>query len=191
MKIIWQGTDSLYLVKFPKQLKWTKIFYIIALRVFAKLGDIITAEHLCCGPLVKKNLVKFGMKKPLIDYASPIHIPQMQKTIHSTFNILYYKINKTRMQQWLYGYDIYLQIKKYYRNEIDINFIEVDGSFHMGNIYPITDLYIRPNRHDGNPRMKREAETYGISTICTLENPDINYFLEHISLKYKLWRKNK
>jgi hypothetical protein len=55
VKMIWTGTDSLYLVRFPKQLKWTKIFYVLVLRIYAKISDFLVQNHYSCGSLVAAN----------------------------------------------------------------------------------------------------------------------------------------
>ena len=181
MKAIWNGTDSLFLVKFPKQLKRTKIFYVFSLRVFARLCDIFAYEHYYLGPLVYRNLCKFGMKKPLILYKSPILDIDIKLESHSGFNVLYYYPKKdTKFNRWLYGFDIYEGLL----NE-GFNFIVVDGSHDMNKIYPVIDVLIRPNRHDGDPRMVRECNKIGIPVIHTYENPSILQFKESLyGIKY-------
>jgi hypothetical protein len=54
-----------------------------------------------------------------------------------------------------------------------MNFIKVDGSQDMSKIYPITDFYLRPNRHDGSSRMIRECEINEIPYYHSTKKPDI------------------
>lgn len=186
MKIIWQGTDSLFLVKFPKQLKWTKIFYVMALRVFAKLTDIFAQEHYACGELVDNNIHKFGMRKKVIRFKDLLLYPaKIQKKQHEGFNVLYYFPKKdTCFNRWLYGYDIYLGllIELIVPN---IHFIVVDGTKDMNAIYPLVDVLIRPNRHDGHPRMIDECILNGIPYIYTKQNPTLEYFKNQILEEYE------
>lgn len=162
MKAIWQGTDSLMLIKFPKQLKWTKIFYVMALRLFAKISDIFVQEHYTCGDRVKQNLQKFGLKKPIVPFRDMMWYPdKIDKKKHDGFNVLYYyPRNNTKFNRWLYGLDLFSQL----RTSIGgvVNFIVVDGTMDMKEIYPIVDFMIRPTRHDGHPRMIDECEVNGI-----------------------------
>lgn len=181
MRIIWQGTDSLFLVKFPKQLKKKKIFYVMALRIFARLTDFFSCEHFACGILVENNLRKFGMKKPIKQYKSPPKFIDIVRQDHSGFNILYYlPKNANAFRKWLYGYDIFLEIEKYFKSCKKWNIFIVDGSYDMNKIYPIIDCLIRPNRHDGISRMISECKEIGIPYIWSQENPDLEYFIEKI-----------
>lgn len=187
MKLIWQGTDSLFLVKFPKQLKRTKIFYVMVLRLFAKLSDIFVQEHYVCGDLVSKNLTKFGMKKRLKQFTDiPFYPDKIAKKPHNGFNILYYFPKKdTKFNRWLYGYDIYQDINNHFKSNSDINFIIVDGTSDMSTIYPIIDLLIRPNRHDGIPRMVEECKLNNIPYLWSNENPDKSMFINTIQSLYE------
>lgn len=185
MRTIWQGTDSLLLVSNPKQLTLKDRYYSIKLRVFARLSDKFAVEHYCCGELVKDNLSKFKMKKPLILFKTPIDKDlKVEKKKHKEFNLLYYFPKKrTKLREWIYGWDIFKEIRKQFP---DINYIIVDGSKDMKEVYPYIDLLIRCNRHDGESRMVEECKMNNIPYIYTKENPSINYFVEEI--KKILWK---
>lgn len=185
MKIIWTGTDSLFLVKFPKQLKWSKIFYVLALRIFARITDIFTQEHYACGELVYKNLTKFGFNKKIVYFKDVLNYDYVVKKTHEGFNILYYFPKRnTRFTRWLYGRDVYENIKKLLNFYSDIHFIEVDGSQDLNEIYPVTDMLIRPNRHDGHPRMVDECMINEIPCVASKQNPMTGYFIFQILNKY-------
>lgn len=185
MKIIWTGTDSLFLVKFPKAQSLRKLPYIMALRIFAKLSDVFTQEHYVCGELVAKNIKKFGMKKKIVFFHDLIkYLDKYEKQDHDGFNILYYIPNLKRFNRWLYGYDEFSKIKEALI-DYDINFIVVDGSLDMAEIYPIIDLYLRPHNHDGQPRIIDECINNEIPFIWFNQKPDVEYCIKEILRHYK------
>ena len=177
MKVIWTGTDSLLLVKFPKEFGWTKIFYIIALRILARLTDLFGEEHFACGDLVEKNLRRFGMRRSIVQFIHPVKYGKLRKKEHKGFNVLYFCPKNSKRNNWIYGYDIFLTLKEALRS---VNFIRVDGGYDLKEIYPLTDLYVRPNRHDGHPRMIEECILNEIPYIWTKENPNVEYFVNEI-----------
>ena len=189
MKIIWQGTDSLYLVAFPKQVRRIKIFYVLGLRIFAKFMDVFAQEHYVCGELTESNIRRFGLKKPIKRFNDVVYYSEkFEKIPHTDFNIIYYypMASDNAFNRWLYGYDIYLKLKEKW----DIHLI--DGKQDMSKIYPVTDLLIRPNRHDGQPRMIDECAVNDIPYIWTNTNPDAAYFNEKITeyeIRYKAQNK--
>ena len=86
--------------------------------------------------------------------------------------------------EWTYGYDIYKKIKKKLWPKID--FIEVYGEEDMNRIYPIVDLYIRPTRSDGRPRMIDECKISKIPYIFSRDgNPDSEEFINEINAYYE------
>lgn len=183
MKAIWTGTDSLFLVRFPKQLKKTKIFYVLALRLFARITDFFAQEHYSCGELVENNLRKFGMKKKIAQFEDILWYPdKIEKKPHEGINVLYYYPKKdTKFNRWLYGKDVFEKIRFYVDRYCEnVNFIVVDGTANMKEIYPIVDILIRPNRHDGHPRMVDECSLNGIKVFSTKENPYFAEFFEKI-----------
>lgn len=185
MEVIWQGTDSLLLIKFPKQMRWWEYWYVIKIRIFARLLDRKTQCHYYHGELVRRNLEKFGMKKPLKHIDSQFKYGKLNRLPHEGFNVLYYFPQKSsEFTKWLYGLDIFLSIRRQLR-EKNINFCVVDGTFDMGIVYPTIDLLIRPNRHDGYPRMVRTCEINGIPFIWTAENPTVEYFVNKIMEIYE------
>jgi hypothetical protein len=182
MKTIWTGSDAMYLLFIPKHFKWYKVFYILTLRLFARLTDFFTQCHYACGPLVEKELKQFGMKKKIIRFKDQFNETKYDKIPHEGFNILYYfPKGNFNHNSWLYGWDIYQELKVLFPYA---NFIEVDGTQDMSQIYPIVDLYIRPNRHDGEPRMVDECKVNEIPFIATLENPVVEEFAEQIEKLY-------
>lgn len=186
MKIIWQGTDSYLLNKFPRQMKWSKIFYVSALRLFAKISDIFAQEHYSCGQRVENNLKRFGIKKPIKQFKDIVWYPnKFKKKAHKEFNVLYYFPSNTKWNRWLYGYDFFIVVKDILAYNQNIRFIVVDGSQDMNKIYPITDFMIRPTRHDGHPRMIDECIINDIPYYYSEDgNPSVIYICRQIIDKY-------
>lgn len=178
MKIIWQGSDSLLLVRFPPQLTWRDYIYAIKLRIIAKIVDRVAQAHYSCGPLVTRNLKRFGVRKPIVYYEDSINTTPIVKKSHEGFNVLYYfPKERTKFREWIYGWDVFCAI----RDKLPyINFIIVDGTHNMNEVYPIVDLMIRPCNHDGHSRMIRECILHHIPYAYTMENPDTDLFILEI-----------
>ncbi len=188
----WTGTDALTLVRNPPgTLIWhTKlILYRIKWKILIRLFD----EHWVNGIHLEKHLRKFGVKKKVLNKETELIYSAVKKINHKGFNILYYcpstpnNLGGMRYINWVYGYDIFLQISK---RIPEANIITVGGEVDMNEVYPIIDLYIRPTRHDGNPRMTRECEINDIPVIKSKNfNPDVNYFVNEI--KKRIQEKGK
>lgn len=179
MKILWPGTDSLMLIDYSMRSRKKRVYWWIFRRVI-RLLEFFADSHLCNAQNVADNLNQFGVRKPIEFIETPLkYTEKFDKIPHNTFNVLYYfpKGGDQKFLKWLYGYDIYEQL----REELPkVNFIVVDGSSDMRDVYPIIDLYIRPNRHDGNSRMVRECEIQNIPYCWSNSNPDINDFRDSI-----------
>jgi len=65
-------------------------------------------------------------------------------------------------QGWKYGIDIIVKIKEQLS---DVNWIKTDETQDMQELYAISDMYIRPTRHDGKPRINVECKLNGIPNI--------------------------
>lgn len=196
MKLIcwWLGTDALTLRVNPpssSRLWYLKLFlYRIKWKLIHRFF-----EHWS----VHKNLVKFlngfGIKDVKINIDPPKYITRDQIP-HDTFNVLYYRPNPVNLGgqdyiDWYYGYEIFKQVKK---NLPFINFIEVDGTQDLKDIYPYIDCYIRPNYFDGMPRMVLEAELLNIPYIWISETdnngilkPSVEKTIKFIEDEYHAW----
>jgi len=164
----WTGTDALKLVMYPPNnnqfLKNCTVFFY---RIFWKFAWKYF-HHYAVSINLKHKLVKFGIppEKIKIEAMHPEYF-DIRKKPHKGFNVLYYRPYPNRgffgpnqkLKDWLYGYDIIQAIKP---KLPFVNWIEVRGDSDMRKIYPVVDLYIRPNRHDGMPRMVLECIRYKI-----------------------------
>jgi hypothetical protein len=174
---LWMGTDALTLVVNPPSdtfLWYIKLFfYRLKWRLLSRIFD----NHYVIHERLKQHLVDFGISEDKIsvkgydnelagirkDYTPP-DSKKYEKVKHEGFNILYYHplpncLGGETYIRWKYGIDIIEQVMNLF---CLCHFIKIDGSQDMSEIYPITDFYLRPSRHDGLPRIILECETNGI-----------------------------
>ena len=169
MKTFWTGTDVLLYYKRPKLYK--KWWYVWAFRLFVKLTDVFCEEHF----VVSEHLIPElkGLKKNIKVLVHPVMNPdKVDRIPHEGINILYlYKPGK--FWEWIYGTDIIEQLIDEYPQ---YNFIRLmsGGKLDVKGIYSVTDLLLRPNRHDGGARMVDECKISGIPYYWSKENPNIN-----------------
>jgi len=173
MKLLWTGTDSLMLVNYSMRSLCKKPYWWM-FRKMTRLMDFFIQSHYCVSENVADNVRRFGTRKPISILVDPAkYTEEFDKVEHNGFNVLYYFPRKgdRKFNEWLYGWDVFLEVKDTFTV---FNFIIVDGSDEMAAIYPITDFYLRCNRHDGQPRMVIECEAQGIPYYWSRTDPDYN-----------------
>jgi hypothetical protein len=137
-------------------------------RVFTKLADIFCEQHYVVSEHLIAELKPLKLKKKisvLVD--PPLHPKKYKKIPHEGFNVLYYRGlgGNQKFKDWVYGKDLIDKLRK----EQNIKIVEVNGRSDMSMIYPLIDFMVRPNRHDGNPRMVMECEINDIPYYWTKE----------------------
>jgi len=202
-RLMFTGSDVLFATrlvggrKFPT--KFSKYFYMLGYTVFIKLCDLfvegfyVVSEHLIdeLRPLRLKSAIKVLVDPPLYD-------EKFVKKAHRSFNILYYRgLGSNQVfKDWVYGYDVMQDVvgnfthdwfnAKKVENILDvvssrgINVIEANGDADMSKVYPFIDVMIRPNRHDGYPRMVIECEKNDIPYYWSKENPNVEDIIKFI-----------
>lgn len=159
----WIGTDAYTLVNDPpsasKLWHWKLKLYRLKWK-FLKRYFTHWAVHENLTIYLKRFGIDAEVRVWPADYPKRI-----EKKPHEGFNILYYRPAKYAnlggwtYLNWYYGHEIFLSVKKYFKNFQDINFIIADGTADdIDDLYAISDIYIRPNRWDGHPRMTQECE---------------------------------
>ena len=178
MKPLWTGSDVLFLIKYPPSKK-RKYIYMFCYRIFAIFLDFFAESHYVVSEHLIPELRKFGIKKDIKVLIDPPLYGKVEKKKHHTFNILYYRPIKSNQKytDWVYGYDIIETVKTLFP---DIHFIGVDGTQDMSLYYPYIDFYLRPNRHDGHPRMVMECEANNIPYYWSKEEPNITEIIYKI-----------
>ena len=178
MNLTWTGTD-VYFLNSIKHVSKRKYPYLFCLRIFTRIADFFVQKHVVVTKHLVSELNQFGLKKPIEVMNNPVlYDNKFNKIKHEGFNILYYRgiRGDQNFGDWLYGKDIAYELKKW----CEFNIIEVNGKEDMSTIYPIIDFYIRPNRHDGCPRMVRECEINDIPYYHSYENPNYNEMIKKI-----------
>jgi len=172
------GTDALTLVINPptsnKLWHIKLIFYRLKWKILHKIFD----NHYIIHERLRVHLLEFGIDPEKISVAkysnekhtgkrrefTPPELVPCKKVKHKGFNILYYHpkpvcLGGEKYIRWKYGIDYVEYMKVIYSY---FNFIRVDGTQNLSEIYPIIDFYLRPSRHDGLPRMNLECEANNI-----------------------------
>ena len=181
MKILWTGSDVMYMLRYPP---FTSIGFklkIFVMRIMVKLMSPFIQEHYVVSENLKDGLYLFGIKNVKVDQTILLHINIYDKVKHNGINVYYYLPcgkNNTKFIEWLYGYDIiqYAMIKF-----PEYNWIRLDGSADMSEVFPIMDFYVRPNRHDGRARLRLECEINKIPYYWSQENPDLEKLCETLT----------
>ena len=175
MKLLWTGSDAYMMIDISKR-KLRKRPYWMIIRLIVKFLDYANIEgHLTNAEWIREELKQFGLKRPIDIMLTPLkYNTPFKKIAHEGINVLYYKPprKEIKWRDWLYGIDFIEKLKEEYKGKV--NFIEVDQSYDMQNIFPIVDLYIRPNRHDGYSRLIRECQIQKIPYYWSHKDPDYN-----------------
>ncbi len=174
----WMGTDALTMWLTPPG---KNILMTVFHRIKMRLLDFFIFQHWVVHPRLIADLQK--SKLDLNKLAVAIHPAKYQENVHkishSGFNILYYDPGGGEYERWKYGIDIIEKIKK---SIINVNWIKIDGKQNLRTIYPIVDLYIRPSRHDGAPRILLECALNRIPAIYSEDGqPDADDFIRKIN----------
>lgn len=153
---VWKGTDALTLCCFPPG---KRIWYVrIVLRRLKWKVIHRFYKHIVVSESLGYYLELFGIHNYNVVADPPISVDGIKKKSHKGVNILYYypgDRGNRYFKRWVYGFDLYQKLLWSFR---DVKFKVVNGSQDMTEVYPIIDGYIRPNRHDGEPRMILECE---------------------------------
>ena len=172
MKLFWMGTDSLMLKDYSMRAFLKKVYWWI-FRRFIRVADYFIDAHYCVSEKVADNVREFGTRKPIKIVQDQCDVRTYKKKAHEGFNVLYYfpSGGDIKFNKWLYGYDIFLQVKELFP---EINFIVVDGTYNMKMVYPFVDFYLRCNRHDGHSRIIMECDINNIPYYWSIDNPSIS-----------------
>src|SRR6056300_657292 len=188
MKLLWTGTDSLMLVDYSMR-KWYKKPYWFAFRILARILDKwFVQEHYVDAEHLVYNLVSFGMGRPIKVVRDQLNHPvAYPKRPHFGYNVIYYNPTNRRggdkeFTRWLYGLDIIEEAKRHTNSFV--NWIELDGYADMSEIYPVADMMVRPNRHDGASRIRQECEINNIPYYWTHKDPILDDLIDTIIENY-------
>lgn len=184
MKLLWTGTDALYQVSFPPFISFRVRLKILYQRILIKLINRYIQEHYVDSNLQKYELEKIGFKNIKVVKDVLKHTKKMQKQDHDWFNVLYYyplreeNFKNKKLIDWIYGKDIFDELVE----RIDgVSWLIVDGTQDMTEVFPITDFYVRPNRHDGASRLRQECKINDIPYYWSQQQPNTNEIIAKIN----------
>lgn len=182
MKLYFTGSDTILLNKFPKQLPRRKIFYVWLYRFFIWLSKFCTEEYWTVHEHLIPEIVRFGIKEDKIKvFQHPYNETKFPKVEHMYFVITYYlPKDSDKWNEWIYGYDIYQVVRSYFWRYNEVKFMVIDGTQDMANVWPVTDFYLRCNRHDGGARLVDEAKVNEVPYYWSYENPSIDEIIQSI-----------
>jgi len=186
MKILWTGSDTMYLVRYPPFIRFRFKVKIFVMRIVVRLMLPFVQEHYINHEILRKDLSRFGILKVKVNdwnkHNSNLGYPEpFEKRKHDGVNVYYYLPsgkNNTKFIEWLYGYDI---IKKAIVLFPQYNWVRLDGTNDMSKEFPIMDFYVRPNRHDASSRLSRECEINSIQYYWSQENPDMEELCKRLN----------
>ena len=157
----WMGSDVLKLSCNPYPKNSLQYYTLYANRIFDFFCKVWVDQNWVVHERLIKPLNDYGIEVDAIVPDDPQKFPGFSKIPHDGINVLYYHPTGGNQfyKDWVYCWDIIEQI--IWQNP-GINFICVTGRMDMAKVYPIIDLYIRPSRWDGMPRMILECQELGI-----------------------------
>jgi len=172
MKLFWTGTDSLMLVDYSMRTFRKKVYWWLFRRLI-RIMDYFIQEHYCDSQFLAVHIEEFGTKRNIKVVPDRLkHTEPYPKEAHDGFTVLLYRPMGAdkKFTSWLYGFDIMDEVKERLPH---VNFLEVHGGNDMKYVYPFVDFYLRPNRHDGASRMRRECDIQNIPYYWSRTNPSV------------------
>lgn len=106
------------------------------------------------------------------------------------FNVLFYVPQTKRYgvnMDWVYGWDI---IRELFKKYPEWNWIWADGKIPKNallEVYHRADVLLRPTRHDGEPRMVREAKKIGVPVVWEPDKMNLKYAEKRLLGVFKIW----
>ena len=178
MKLFWTGTDVLFMNTIPPGTRLRFKIKILAFRYLAKImqsfieANYVVSEHL----LSELNLRKMEVMPDRVKYSQ-----KYKKVRHKGIKVLYYHPkdkNNPKFIRWLYGIDIIDHLKVMFP---EVLWIRADGTMDLSKIFPFVDYYVRPNRHDGHPRLIDECIINEIPYYWSKSDPDSNEIIKGLT----------
>ena len=193
MKIITYivGSQARWLVKtFPTDIR--KIPYITWVKVRAWLLRPFIQEYWVDNAYLLQFVLSFKPTAKTRVISVPMDIRVYPKEPHPYFTILYYYPKREynrKYCRWVYGKDIIEALANHYYPEF--MWVGVDGTKDMSRIMPFVDVYLRPNRHDGTPRLVEECWANGIPYYWSNSEPDMEAIFQFIQFHYEQFKAKK
>ncbi len=172
----WVGSDVLLLHEFPPGRGKLSVFRH---RLLYHLTKLFVTENWITAERLRDEFEACGGKKAFVRYhIEGMLMKKVVKIKHEGVNVAWYVTNSSKSARWKYGVDLVEELMlRFY----DVNWIKLDGTLDMREVFPYLDAYIRPSRHDGRPRLVIECQTQGIPYYWS-ENgePDLDEMFEFV-----------
>lgn len=168
----WMGTDVLTLNIFPPG---KSVFKVLLHRLKMTLLEPFISKHL----FVSERLMNRSRTKK--EQEVVVHQAKHIEKDKKPFVVGYYLPEETEFNNWIYGKDIIERLVYLFEKE-NILFLKYDGKYDIKVFLSEIDVYIRPSRSDGMPRLILLCEQNNIP-YCW--NNDLNELIYFIRLKKK------
>lgn len=154
----WLGSDIWLLYSFPRG---RGKLSVLRHRLKYHLTKNFVDENWLDSEKLLEEFVSIGGERAIVRYHVRGMLTEKVKRIeHEGINIAYYwPKDSGEYQEEVYGVDMVKKLIYFYPQ---VNWLRLDGTLNMREIYPTLDGYIRPNRHDGGSRLIRECKLNGI-----------------------------
>jgi glycosyltransferase involved in cell wall biosynthesis len=181
----WLGTDALTMWFNPPGIS---VCLNILHRIKMRILEPFIFQHWVTGPRLLRSLEKchfIDRDKLRVVYWPGKFKKVSRKIEHEGFNIFYYHPKKSgEFERWVYGIDIIEELSEKLKG---VRWIRIDGTNDMDEVYQIADLYLRPSRHDGAPRINLECKMNGIPVLFSEDgNPSAEWFEHEISSQIEM-----
>lgn len=193
----WKGTDTLKLVMYPPTLQKTWYVRIFLERILFKIIEPLFREHWVDHECLAGDLIKFGIKADKISlrYDPVWDDVTINKRKHSKFVVTYFEYHggNKYFKDWLYGRDYIQEAINNFKKHKDIKFRPITNKMskqRILDILAVTDLYIRPNRHDGNSRLAQFCKICKIPTYHSRYDRDPIHLFRSIEHEYQTYLTN-
>jgi hypothetical protein len=168
----WMGTDALTMWMCPPGMsRWKVLAHQWKMRLLERFID----EHWVTGRRLLEDLRRahgISPTKVAVVYWPGKYQEPIPLQTHQAFNAVYYDPGGGRFKRWVYGMDVIEALKERFPQ---VNWIRLDGAQDLRQVLPLADVYVRPSRHDGAPRIVEECRISGVPVIFSEgQEPDVD-----------------
>lgn len=188
----WLGTDSFTLNNNPPGFFLWRIklfFYRVKWRILHRFFN----QHWAVNDRVADQLERFGVDRDsILIRPDAAKLTKVENVQHKGFRVLYYmpimpkNLGGIDFLRWLYGYDIFSNIKNLCVPHRDLSFVVVYGMADTLEVLRHVDFYLRLNRWDGESRLVTECKYNDIPYYQNTEgNPSAEEAYKQIMNEYE------
>lgn len=167
----WMGTDVLTLWCFPTGKSKIKV---LLHRIKTLLLNRFVSENWFVSEGLEKEVLsltwlKINNPKVVVHQCNPIKKKKYFVVIG------YYMPEMSTFNEWVYGFDMIVKLMNTFRNDI---FLRYDGKGDIQDFLSLIDLYVRPARHDGTPRLNLLCDYNKIPYSTSRDFKELTNFIQ-------------